>query len=85
MVNMSPIQLESKHMEALGEFGDSEDEDQAFVFYLLEAIFEREELQNGSYGGTRSNNNGASHEQLDPTKISFIQGTFAHHTLLLIY
>lgn len=81
MVNMSPIQLELKHMEALNDFDDSQSQDQAFVYYLLEAIFEIEELRNGSYGGTRSNNSGAYHDQLDSTKIGFIQGTFVHHTL----
>lgn len=65
---MSPIQLESKHMEALIEFNDSKDEDQAFVFYLLEAIFEKEELRNSSYGGKRSNHNGASHDHQSYTK-----------------
>lgn len=74
MIGLSPIQLETTHMEALDEFGDAEDEDQAFIYYLLDAHFDKEELRISSYGGSRSNYNGTSHEQLDETVMKFIEG-----------
>lgn len=83
LVNMSPIQLKPKHMEALSDISESDTFDQTFIYYLLEALFEKDELRNGSYGGSRSNNNGACHEQLDLLKIGFIEGKVLRRILVI--
>lgn len=69
---MSPIQLEAEHMERLANIED----DAEFIYYLLDALYDKEELLEGSYGGRKSNFNGIVHEMLDPVKMAFIKRRF---------
>lgn len=69
---MSPIQLEVKHMECLANI----EEDSEFIYYLLDALYDKEELLEGFYGGGKSNFNGLGHEQLNPAKMAFIKRSF---------
>lgn len=69
---MSPTQLEAEHIERLNNI----EEDSEFIYYLLDTLFEKDELIEGSYGGRKSNFNGIAHEKLDPVKMDFIKRNF---------
>lgn len=69
---MCPTQLEAEHMEHLNDIK----EDSEFIYYLLDTLFEKDELVEGSYGGRKSNFNGIVHEKLDPIKMNFIKRRF---------
>lgn len=72
---MMPAQLEEKHMIKLAEFETTEIADSKFVYYLLDALYDKEELKSSSFRGSKSNFNGISHEQLDPMRLSIIEGS----------
>lgn len=73
---MIPAQLEEKHMIKLAEFGTTEIADSKFVYYLLDALYDKEELKSSSFRGSKSNFNGICHEQLDPMRLSIIEGMY---------
>lgn len=66
---MNPNQLEAQHMERLASIK----EDSEYIYYLLDTLYGKEELLEGSYGGGKSNFNGIAHEKLDPARMAFIK------------
>lgn len=78
-LEIGTIRLSAEHLDLLNSMDQSEDMDAKFIVYLLTILFDKSELIAGSFGGTKSNFNGKSHNQLNEKKIKFIEGIMSNN------
>lgn len=60
----------------IASINNSVQQDSIYISCLLDEVFTVKELQEGSFGGTRSNYNGQCHNPLDMKKLEFVESKY---------